>query len=733
MQIGIVGDFFVDHVVFSNRDSGYRDDRPTFNLTSKKLAGLLERYPQTETHHGGTMFNLAYELACRQIHRPKVCDVHYLHGLDDKTRFGVGALDVLREVGIQPHKVFSQSRSGATFCIVSEQTGVVEEFLILEETPIGELQRPASFDVVAIHLADLLRRHSQNLKGGPLDGIVASDAAVVLGDRPPRSEAEKATVLNALKSFRRAWIFGNSRSCDDWGLRTGNVHLPSNLEIVATRNENGAQVLHTAVHSVRQYAPPEVQQIASTIGAGDAFAAGYLFARIGGENPDVAAEYGTLSAAAVLAERGPRRHISVDLNARFQPIILRSSSSESDGALFARVRNAPRPVVISGGQTGIDQLGMRQAASLGLPCFAIYPEAARTEDFTKSGPGTFAGLANQCHSFELSTPSYRFRTWVTAFLADGTLLWDYVGSEGALETIRACRETGRPLLNVTDIADADFPGVVDDWLDMHSIRVLNIAGNRRSYVPRDRIEKAAKQIHEALFLLTASKELKGRRSNSGNCDPRTAANRAPYARPYKCGFPAGGPQETLFRKFLRDVYNIPVDDMRIHYPHPKGHQFCFMRSRDLISCLREGHLDIVFVGSDAVREPNLLVLETGLFPCAVVAVGSGQRTDRTGTAPRVCSQYPDVAEELVPASDSARTIGGSAEAWISLGAYDVAIDTWRTGRTAERHGLQLLGHFFNSSLAIVSNQGISSSGDQLVTVFARWVADGSNFSAEIQL
>lgn len=92
---------------------------------------------------------------------------------------------------------------------------------------------------------------------------------------------------------------------------------------------------------------------------------------------------------------------------------------------------------------------------MGLPVFAIVPENGRREGCSIE---TFAKGENiYFRKIELSSNSYRFRTYANVYYSDVTLIYDFVkGSEGTKATINACMELSRPYLLLDDTSEKSF-------------------------------------------------------------------------------------------------------------------------------------------------------------------------------------------------------------------------------------------------------------------------------------
>lgn len=130
--------------------------------------------------------------------------------------------------------------------------------------------------------------------------------------------------------------------------------------------------------------------------------------------------------------------------------------------------------VVSGGQTGADQGGLRAARASGIATGGWAPKGWATED----GPAPWLadfGLA------ECSTPGYPARTTANARDSDGTIWFGRRDTSGCRTTMNACRRHAKPVLIVIEgQTTADH---VIDWISANNIIVLNVAGNRESDHP----------------------------------------------------------------------------------------------------------------------------------------------------------------------------------------------------------------------------------------------------------
>jgi Circularly permutated YpsA SLOG family len=169
------------------------------------------------------------------------------------------------------------------------------------------------------------------------------------------------------------------------------------------------------------------------------------------------------------------------------------------------VRTEPGLSVVTGGQTGVDSYAAEAALRAGLPVHLVFPRAFRQEDgaLTEARRRQLAGAVLH----ELTSASFRHRTWTCVYLADAVALFDPAGGAGCKETARAAREFGRPLLSPASGAlTADRAA---DWLAETGAHVLMVAGCRGSRLAsqgRDRdvqadlavLMAAARRQHERL-------------------------------------------------------------------------------------------------------------------------------------------------------------------------------------------------------------------------------------------
>jgi hypothetical protein len=146
----------------------------------------------------------------------------------------------------------------------------------------------------------------------------------------------------------------------------------------------------------------------------------------------------------------------------------------------AELRTAPGLTVLTGGQTGVDTIAAQAALRAGLSVHLVFPLGLRQEDggLTPARRRRLAGASVH----ELSSASFRSRTWTCVDLADAVLLLDPAGGAGCRETARAARAIGRPLLEPA--AGEPTAAYVGRWLAETGARVLMVAGCRASVLAR---------------------------------------------------------------------------------------------------------------------------------------------------------------------------------------------------------------------------------------------------------
>ena len=133
----------------------------------------------------------------------------------------------------------------------------------------------------------------------------------------------------------------------------------------------------------------------------------------------------------------------------------------------------PRPVIISGGQTGVDRGALDAALSLEWPCGGTCPAGRRAED----GP-----IPARYPLVESGSASWDVRTRINVEDADATLiLAGHLPLSGGTRLTRDwANAKGKPVHVETQPWDH---AVVVGWVRSMDPEVLNVAGPRESGAP----------------------------------------------------------------------------------------------------------------------------------------------------------------------------------------------------------------------------------------------------------
>lgn len=156
--------------------------------------------------------------------------------------------------------------------------------------------------------------------------------------------------------------------------------------------------------------------------------------------------------------------------------------------------------VISGGQTGADQAGLRAARNAGLQTGGMVPKGCLTE----AGPCPELVTVYGCH--ESKSDKYPPRTFDNVKNSDGTVRFAYdFESAGEKLTLKAIVNYGRPFADVTmQRRDLMTPEVVANWIISSRIATLNVAGNREK--THSGIGSEVEEFLSEVFRLCKAKE-----------------------------------------------------------------------------------------------------------------------------------------------------------------------------------------------------------------------------------
>lgn len=134
--------------------------------------------------------------------------------------------------------------------------------------------------------------------------------------------------------------------------------------------------------------------------------------------------------------------------------------------------------IISGGQIGADQAGLRVGRALGIPTGGWAPK-----DFmTLGGPDPDLKIAYGL--IELSEPGYKPRTFANVYNADATVRFAFnFNSPGECCTLSALNKYGRPYFDVNITLHEEYAQLLPNpvqfayWLNELEVETLNVAGN----------------------------------------------------------------------------------------------------------------------------------------------------------------------------------------------------------------------------------------------------------------
>lgn len=672
----------------------------------ESITGVAQTIGRAQWFPGGSISNtlLSLALCCNNATADPDLSFFWLGPTEYSDFAGaVSPLDFLRQARIKPYCFHEPDYKRLTLCFIDKETQDVVCILIYST------DKPITPDPDWPH-ADLLLTSINEVaiaQANLFSHIAGTESiALLIGDHPQIDVSTWSRLRTLAANASLKWLFGRYEDYLRLGLVVDGSVLPEfqDLELVGTQGGDTVRVWNTACKAFEDFATPQISHgITNTLGAGDAYAGGFLYARLSGQSLEQAHQQGIACAVTALQSQNAHIPVDKDLNVVFGPRIDRSSTSSSEGELFDKIRRSPGLIVISCGQTGVDQIGLQAASDLGLPAFAVMPRGRRTEN--TEGVTYERDDFRDAFVLELASESYRYCTWANVYLADATLLWDFTESEGSRETRRACTALNRPFLDVTRISPSDLIAQVTQWCVLHNIRVLNIAGNRKRFLGSDRVEAVYAQIHLVL------RRLASYRAKLARPDWQTPRSITPTYTPnsernLRIGLPNSRDSRLLLQGYLQDRFQLPsVPARKLSGVYDSLQlEFYFFRPRDLPRMLDKGYLDLIFCGSDLLDEDSIsatIIADTGLQPCSIVMVGID---DAMASGLRIATQYPQLAARLLANHDEGkiiiRSINGTAEAWIRVGAANASIDTWRTGYICEANGLSLLHTFYSTSLVL---------------------------------
>lgn len=135
--------------------------------------------------------------------------------------------------------------------------------------------------------------------------------------------------------------------------------------------------------------------------------------------------------------------------------------------------------IISGAQTGADRGSLEAAWDLKLATGGYAPAGWRSEDGEIPEP-------YRCGMIQSASSAYPVRTRANIEASDGTLILSFGPlrfDSGSMLTVQIARTVGKPCRHFFLPPEAMGRRLVLEWLILHSIRTLNVAGPRESIEP----------------------------------------------------------------------------------------------------------------------------------------------------------------------------------------------------------------------------------------------------------
>lgn len=137
----------------------------------------------------------------------------------------------------------------------------------------------------------------------------------------------------------------------------------------------------------------------------------------------------------------------------------------------------PLKKIISGGQTGADAGALLAGRELGLETGGFAPQGWLTEDGPQEERLRALGLS------ECDEPGYPARTRRNVVAAEGTLIVGPHRTGGTRLTFDIATELQKPVFRIARTIGSPPIAEFRNWLAVHNIKTLNVAGPRESENP----------------------------------------------------------------------------------------------------------------------------------------------------------------------------------------------------------------------------------------------------------
>lgn len=156
--------------------------------------------------------------------------------------------------------------------------------------------------------------------------------------------------------------------------------------------------------------------------------------------------------------------------------------------------------IISGGQTGIDQLALHVAKELNFETGGTMPRGFLTED------GEQPHLKDEYNLVENpKSDKYPPRTYINVKDSDGTIILcntEIEQSRGSKLTLKACQQNNKPCL-----CNPQHGNEILSFINNNNVSVLNIAGTRGSSLSKQEIRQYHTLLYSALMIFEMQKKL----------------------------------------------------------------------------------------------------------------------------------------------------------------------------------------------------------------------------------
>ncbi len=706
-----------------------------FGLSGEQRAAY-RRFGTEHGHHhwtpGGTVPNtLCAAASARTAHNLPLAAIGWRGPAeyDDAVLSEIG-LAHMRGWGIEIQPDYRPGFTREAFCLIDSETGEVHRIAIYEgEAQVTGQPHWVPCDLLIMTVHDLMAADAALLDYA---GRCRQVALLIADWRPAdgagglRQRLAQVTNLEFMVGRRHDYV--EMGLCDRETQRFD--ALLANVECVGTDGPEPVLWKGKAAAGVGRLELdlPDPSSLQHVLGAGDGYAGAFLACRTAGMSAADAHKVAQSHAQSVMRTDGSYVRQSDDLNRVFPARISRQSASAGEGLFSKRLHSSPGLVVTCCGQTGIDQLALHAARSLGLTSFAIMPEGRRNEstELGIGGPDRLEGAT----VLTLATPSYRFCTWANVYASDGTILLDYARSEGSEETRKAAAWLGRPLIELQGVPVADIAQTLTEWIHRYGVRVVNCAGTRMSLLG-EAAGEAGNALQRALLVAAAAVARR-------DCGIRTLPSNAAHET-HQSGTemivaaPNSAVMRHLFRTFFHDAHC--ADDVQSFTPGQLtwrvpslALQIVFARARDLPMMLRRGWAGYAIFGQDVLLEDGTgiePIVPLGIDPCCLVEVTRNEQEIPHDRRAVWASAWPNLARSIL-AQDGREDVDvvhvtGCVEAWLRTGAIDSGIDTYQTGRAVEDNGLRVARFLRTVHVWIHRRADSPPFHHPMVSAFVRWL------------